>query len=133
MIVTRQSALRHIKTMFSISAPLVSISGISILHFIYLKSLLNITRIGMIIGTGTNACYLEDIDRVDTWDGDKGDPKHVIINTEWGAFGTKASKKRTAAGAHFFVLRENWISFGPSGTSWWTLRASTLASRYSRR
>ena len=41
----------------------------------------------MIIGTGTNACYLEDIDRVDTWDGDKGDPKHVIINTEWGAFG----------------------------------------------
>ena len=44
----------------------------------------------MIIGTGTNACYLEDIERVDTWDGDKGDPKHVIINTEWGAFGTKA-------------------------------------------
>ena len=46
----------------------------------------------MIIGTGTNACYLEDIERVDTWDGDKGDPKHVIINTEWGAFGTKASQ-----------------------------------------
>ena len=47
----------------------------------------------MIIGTGTNACYLEDIDRVDTWEGDKGDPKHVIINTEWGAFGTKARSK----------------------------------------
>ena len=39
-------------------------------------------RIGMIIGTGTNACYLEDIDNVGTWDGDNNEPKHVIINTE---------------------------------------------------
>jgi len=42
-------------------------------------------RIGMIIGTGTNACYLEDLDNVGTWDGDK--KGHMIINTEWGAFG----------------------------------------------
>ena len=48
-------------------------------------------RIGLILGTGTNACYLEDTERVGTWDGDNGDPKHVIINTEWGAFGNKAS------------------------------------------
>ena len=42
----------------------------------------------MILGTGTNACYLEDVDNVGTWDGDHGDqPQHVIINTEWGAFG----------------------------------------------
>ena len=46
-------------------------------------------RIGMIIGTGTNACYLEDIDNVGTWDGDHNEPKHVIINTEWGAFGNQ--------------------------------------------
>jgi len=46
-------------------------------------------RIGMIIGTGTNACYLEDIDNVGTWDGDNNEPKHVIINTEWGAFGNQ--------------------------------------------
>ena len=58
-------------------------------------------RIRMIIGTGTNACYLEDIDRVDTWDGDKGDPKHVIINTEWGAFGNKASETLTLPGFYF--------------------------------
>ena len=49
-------------------------------------------RIGLIIGTGTNACYLENIENVGTWD-EKEDvnapeqPKHVIINTEWGAFG----------------------------------------------
>ena len=46
-------------------------------------------RIGMIIGTGTNACYLEDIEAVGTWDGDYNEPKHVIINTEWGAFGNQ--------------------------------------------
>ena len=33
-------------------------------------------RIGMIIGTGTNACYLEDIDNVGTCDGDDSEPKH---------------------------------------------------------
>jgi len=46
-------------------------------------------RIGLIIGTGTNACYLEDIENVELWDGDHGEPRHVIINTEWGAFGDK--------------------------------------------
>merc|ERR1719369_1092860 len=44
-------------------------------------------RIGLIIGTGTNACYLEDLENVEVWDGDEGKPRHVIVNTEWGAFG----------------------------------------------
>lgn len=44
-------------------------------------------RVGIILGTGTNCCYVEDIDKVELWDGDKGEPKQVIINTEWGAFG----------------------------------------------
>jgi len=44
-------------------------------------------RIGLIIGTGTNACYLEDIDNVGTWSGEAGPPNHMIVNTEWGAFG----------------------------------------------
>ena len=64
----------------------------------------------MIIGTGTNACYLEDIDRVDTWDGDKGEPKHVIINTEWGAFGNKASEEPTPGG---FILFEGRTGLHP--------------------
>lgn len=45
------------------------------------------TQIGVILGTGTNACYMETLDRVGTWDGDNNEPKQVIINTEWGAFG----------------------------------------------
>lgn len=42
---------------------------------------------GLILGTGTNACYMENLDKVDKWDGDHLDPREVIINTEWGAFG----------------------------------------------
>ena len=45
------------------------------------------TRIGVILGTGSNACYVENLDNVKTWTGDKNDPKQVIINMEWGAFG----------------------------------------------
>ncbi|TRY67567.1 hypothetical protein TCAL_02308 [Tigriopus californicus] len=44
-------------------------------------------RIGLIVGTGTNACYLENIENVELWDGDSGEPRHVIVNTEWGGFG----------------------------------------------
>lgn len=44
-------------------------------------------KIGVIFGTGTNACYVEDLDKVKTWTGDRNEPKQVIINTEWGAFG----------------------------------------------
>ncbi|XP_021956694.1 hexokinase type 2 isoform X2 [Folsomia candida] len=44
-------------------------------------------RIGLIIGTGTNACYIEKLDKVELWNEDHNEPKQVIINTEWGAFG----------------------------------------------
>ena len=44
-------------------------------------------RIGLILGTGTNACYLEDVRNVSTFTSDTDDDTHVIINTEWGAFG----------------------------------------------
>ncbi|BFZ01473.1 hypothetical protein BsWGS_04512 [Bradybaena similaris] len=43
--------------------------------------------VGLILGTGTNACYIESLDEVKTWDGDHDEPKQVLINTEWGAFG----------------------------------------------
>merc|ERR1719215_1850781 len=46
-------------------------------------------RIGLILGTGTNACYLEEIKDIHTIDqnehGESQDP--MVINTEWGAFG----------------------------------------------
>jgi len=39
-------------------------------------------------GTGSNACYVENLENVHLWDGPKeGVPSQVIINTEWGAFG----------------------------------------------
>jgi len=47
------------------------------------------TAVGLILGTGTNACYIENLDKVGTWNGDLDDdePRQVIINMEWGAFG----------------------------------------------
>ncbi|XP_076053337.1 hexokinase A isoform X2 [Oratosquilla oratoria] len=44
-------------------------------------------RIGLIVGTGTNACYMEKLDKVELWDDAVDDPRQVVINTEWGAFG----------------------------------------------
>ena len=44
-------------------------------------------RIGLILGTGTNACYLEDVEKVSTFIPESETDDHVIINTEWGAFG----------------------------------------------
>uniref|UniRef100_A0A146LSX2 Phosphotransferase n=1 Tax=Lygus hesperus TaxID=30085 RepID=A0A146LSX2_LYGHE len=43
-------------------------------------------KVGVILGTGSNACYVEKIKNVIGFDGDTSKP-HVIINTEWGAFG----------------------------------------------
>ncbi|XP_033757777.1 hexokinase-2-like [Pecten maximus] len=44
-------------------------------------------EIGLILGTGCNACYMEQLDSVELWEGDNCHPQQVIINTEWGAFG----------------------------------------------
>lgn len=41
--------------------------------------------IGLILGTGTNACYFEHIDQIPKWKGST-EEKQVIINMEWGAF-----------------------------------------------
>ena len=46
---------------------------------------------GLILGTGTNACYMESLNNVQKWTGDCNDPREVIINTEWGAFGDNGS------------------------------------------
>lgn len=46
---------------------------------------------GLILGTGTNLCYMESLSNVPKWDGDQNEPRQVIINTEWGAFGDNGS------------------------------------------
>lgn len=43
--------------------------------------------IGFILSKGTNACYIEKLENVGTWDGDLDEPKQVIIDTEWLEFG----------------------------------------------
>ena len=47
--------------------------------------------IGVIIGTGTNASYVEDINNVELYNGHKGRKREVVINTEWGALGNTGS------------------------------------------
>ncbi|XP_031435293.1 hexokinase-1 isoform X2 [Clupea harengus] len=41
-------------------------------------------EVGIIIGTGTNACYMEELRHIELVEGDEG---RMCINTEWGAFG----------------------------------------------
>ncbi|KAI3373905.1 hypothetical protein L3Q82_022472, partial [Scortum barcoo] len=47
-------------------------------------------EIGMIIGTGTNACYMEEMKNVKRVEGKDG---RMCINTEWGGFGDDGSLK----------------------------------------
>ena len=46
-------------------------------------------RIGLILGTGSNACYLEEISAIGTVDAaDFPGQRHMVVNTEWGGFGS---------------------------------------------
>jgi len=47
------------------------------------------TCVGLIMGTGTNACYLERIEKAELWSAAQSAPTHLfgVINTEWCAFG----------------------------------------------
>ncbi|XP_044011058.1 hexokinase-2-like isoform X2 [Aphidius gifuensis] len=45
------------------------------------------TAIGLVLGTGSNACYLERADKVEHWEPERHGEKEVIIDIEWGAFG----------------------------------------------
>lgn len=44
-------------------------------------------HVGLILGTGTNACYMEKTAAIPKYKGDRSKHPEVIINTEWGAFG----------------------------------------------
>ncbi|KAI6207697.1 hypothetical protein M3Y96_00036400 [Aphelenchoides besseyi] len=52
----------------------------------------NTCNIGVICGTGSNACYMERIDRIKKLNGEidpekDGLPAEMCVNTEWGGFG----------------------------------------------
>ncbi|CAF3441024.1 unnamed protein product [Rotaria socialis] len=52
------------------------------------SSLYRDCRVGVILGTGTNACYFENLDNVPKWAGERNQStKQIVINTEWGALG----------------------------------------------
>lgn len=42
------------------------------------------------LGTGTNACYMEELRHIDLVEGDEG---RMCVNTEWGAFGEDGTLK----------------------------------------
>ncbi|XP_068155244.1 hexokinase type 2 [Drosophila tropicalis] len=44
-------------------------------------------KIGLIVGTGSNACYVERVEDAELFDVQDNHKPHVLINTEWGAFG----------------------------------------------
>ncbi|XP_053204289.1 hexokinase-2-like [Panonychus citri] len=46
-------------------------------------------RVGLIVGTGTNLCYMEKLSRIPKWKPPKGDDEkpRIAVNCEWGAFG----------------------------------------------
>ena len=43
--------------------------------------------IGLIVGTGCNSCYVEKLENIEKWPFNYSEPRQVVINTEWGAFG----------------------------------------------
>ena len=55
-------------------------------------------------GTGTNACYVERLENVGLWDGDWEEPRQVLINTEWGAFGDSGDLDSVLTGAAPVIL-----------------------------
>lgn len=51
-------------------------------------------EVGLIVGTGTNACYMEELQNMAEFQnvaGAAGDSGHMCINMEWGAFGDDGS------------------------------------------
>lgn len=46
------------------------------------------TLIGLILGTGSNACYMESADKIAKWKGEPISTGRMIINIEWGNFGS---------------------------------------------
>ncbi|XP_048474465.1 hexokinase-4 [Rhincodon typus] len=47
-------------------------------------------EVGMIVGTGCNACYMEELKNVELVEGEEG---RMCVNTEWGGFGDTGELK----------------------------------------
>jgi len=47
------------------------------------------TRIGLVLGEGSNAAYLEHIENIKKWKGPIPKSEKMIVNTEWGSIDEK--------------------------------------------
>ncbi|KAJ3053923.1 glucokinase [Rhizophlyctis rosea] len=47
-----------------------------------------LTQAGIILGTGSNAAYVERISEIKKWDGPKSASNEMVINMEWGNWGS---------------------------------------------
>lgn len=52
----------------------------------YVYIYINFNNFIIPVGTGSNACYVEKTENCELFDGPQDKP-HLLINTEWGAFG----------------------------------------------
>ena len=50
-------------------------------------------HIGLALDDGTNACYMEEVRAIPKFSGDRSHT-HVIVNTEWCAFGDDGKLER---------------------------------------
>lgn len=60
------------------------------------------------LGTGTNACYFEDIDKIQTISDRSilpSDATQMIINTEWGALGISIDRAIFSLNYSFLQIR----------------------------
>uniref|UniRef100_A0A2K5XID1 Hexokinase-2 n=1 Tax=Mandrillus leucophaeus TaxID=9568 RepID=A0A2K5XID1_MANLE len=88
-------------------------------------------EIGLIVGTGSNACYMEEMRHIDMVEGDEG---RMCINMEWGAFGDDGSLNdiRTEFDQEIDMGSLNpgkQLSPGVSGTRWW--RGGVFGAKWS--
>ncbi len=59
---------------------------------------------------------MQDIKNVELWDGDDDEPRHVIINTEWGAFGANGELDFIRTKWDMAGIRTRWE--GMSRAAW---------------
>lgn len=70
-------------------------------------------RIGLIVGTGFNACYIERLDKCEKWPANYNSPKQVIINCEWGAMGDHKERRQLEPFRNEFDIEIDKRSINP--------------------
>lgn len=75
-------------------------------------------RIGLIVGTGYNACYMERLERCEKWPANYTSPKQVIINCEWGAMGDNREKRELDAFRNEFDTKVDDDSVNPKNQTY---------------